>query len=102
MLCDCILIDKPNSSALRQEHRPSHKLYLGQVANQVAFAGPLHADDGITMIGSLLVIDFPSVSEAKTWLADEPFTKVGLYARTEVFPFSNLWPQKAGFPQETT
>jgi len=54
------------------------------------------------MIGSLLVIDFPSVSEAKTWLADEPFTKVGLYARTEVFPFSNLWPQKAGFPQETT
>lgn len=102
MLCACILIDKPNSASLRQEHRPSHKLYLGQVADKIAFAGPLHADDGIAMIGSLLVIDFPSVLDAENWLAQEPFTKVGLYSRSEVFPFSNLWPQKAGFPKEAT
>ena len=102
MLCACILIDKPNSAALRQEHRPSHKVYLGQVADKIAFAGPLHAEDGTTMIGSLLVIDFPSVPAAKAWLADEPFTRVGLYGRAEVFPFSNLWPQKAGFPKEAT
>jgi uncharacterized protein len=31
------------------------------------------------------------------WLADEPFTRAGLYAGTEVHAFVNLWPQKAGF-----
>ena len=101
MLCACILIDKPGSSRLRQEHRPAHKLYLGQVSDRIAFAGPLHEDDGITMIGSLLVIDFDSVPHARKWLDSEPFTRAGLYQRAEVFPFSNLWPQKAGFPQET-
>lgn len=101
MLCACILIDKPNSQELRQQHRPAHKLYLGQVAQQIAFAGPLHADDGQSMIGSLLVIDFPSVAHARNWLSQEPFTQAGIYGRTEIFPFSNLWPQKAGFPKET-
>jgi uncharacterized protein YciI len=101
MLCACILIDKPNAAALRQEHRPNHKQYLGGVAERIAFAGPLHNDDGTEMIGSLLVIDFNSVMEARDWLLNEPFTQAGLYQRTEVFPFSNLWPQKAGFPQET-
>ena len=102
MLFAFILIDRPDSQALRQQHRPTHKLYLGQVAQQIAFAGPLHADDGTTMVGSLLVLEFPSIEAARGWLSEEPFTRVGLYARTEVFPFSNLWPQKAGFPKETT
>lgn len=101
MLCAFILIDKPNAQGVRQEHRPAHKDYLGKVASQIAFAGPLHADDGQAMIGSLLVIDFPTVEHARTWLSQEPFTQAGLYARSEVFPFSNLWPQKAGFPKET-
>lgn len=102
MLFAFILIDRPDSQALRQQHRPAHKLYLGQVAQQIAFAGPLHAVDGTTMVGSLLVLEFPSIEAARGWLSEEPFTRVGLYARTEVFPFSNLWPQKAGFPKETT
>ncbi|MFZ9735318.1 MAG: YciI family protein [Burkholderiaceae bacterium] len=102
MLFAFILIDKPDSQGLRQQHRPAHKLYLGQAASQIAFAGPLHADDGITMVGSLLVLEFPSIGAARGWLTEEPFTRAGLYARSEVFPFSNLWPQKAGFPKETT
>ena len=72
MLCACVLIDKPGSSSLRQEHRPAHKLYLGQVADRIAFAGPLHEDDGITMIGSLLVIDFDSVPHARKWQLNYP------------------------------
>lgn len=91
------LLDKPGASALRDAVRPAHKAYLGRVADRIAFAGPLVADDGVAMIGSLLAIDFPSREAAMTWLADEPFTKAGLYAGTEVHAFVNLWPQKAGF-----
>ncbi len=92
------LLDKPDGAALRQRVRPEHKAYLAQVADRIAFAGPLVADDGQTMIGSLLAIDFESRDAARAWLAAEPFTQAGLYAGTEVHAFVNLWPQKAGFP----
>jgi uncharacterized protein YciI len=92
------LLDKPGASALRDAVRPAHKAYLAQVADRIAFAGPLVADDGVAMIGSLLAIDFASREAAMAWLADEPFTRAGLYAGTEVHAFVNLWPQKVGFP----
>ena len=91
------LLDKPYSAALRQRVRPQHKAYLAQVADRIAFAGPLTQDDGVTMIGSLLAIDFESRDVALAWLAAEPFTRAGLYASAEVQAFVNLWPQRAGF-----
>jgi uncharacterized protein len=91
------LLDKPDSAALRQRVRPEHKGYLAAVADRIAFAGPLTHDDGVTMIGSLLAIDFESRDAAHAWLAAEPFTRAGLYASTEVQAFVNLWPQRAGF-----
>lgn len=92
------LLDRPDGAALRQRVRPEHKAYLARVAGRIAFAGPLVHDDGVTMMGSLLAIDFDSRDAAMAWLADEPFTRAGLYAGIEVQAFVNLWPQKAGFP----
>ena len=67
--------------------------------DRIAFAGPLVADDdAATMVGSLLVIEFPSREAAHAWLAQEPFMQAGLFASTSVQAFVNLWPQKAGFP----
>ena len=88
------LLDKPDSAALRQRVRPEHKAYLGAVAERIAFAGPLMQDDGVTMVGSLLAIDFASRDAALAWLADEPFTRAGLYASSEIHAFVNLWPQR--------
>jgi uncharacterized protein YciI len=98
MLFAFVLIDKPGGLPLRQQVRPEHKAYLAQVADRIAFAGPFTGDDGQDMLGSLLVIDFESREAAQRWLADEPFTRAGLYAGTQVYAFSNLWPQKTGFP----
>lgn len=92
------LIDKPAALALRLDVRPAHKAYLAQAAGRIAFAGPLLADDGATMVGSLLVMDFDSREAVSAWLAGEPFTRAGLYASTEVYAFHNLWPQQVGFP----
>lgn len=92
------MIDKPGVSALRLRVRPDHKTYLRAVADQIAFAGPLLAEDGETMVGSLLVIDFPSVEAAHRWLAEEPFTVAGVYAASSVLAFENMWPQRTGFP----
>jgi len=92
------LLDRPDAAALRQRVRPEHKACLAAVADRIAFAGPLTGDDGVTMIGSLLAIDFDSRDAAQAWLTEEPFTRAGLYADIEIHAFVNLWPQKAGFP----
>ena len=99
MLYAITLLDKPDGAALRARERPQHKAYLAQIAERIAFAGPLVADDGTAMIGSLLVIDFDSREAVNEWLAREPFTRAGLYAATQVHAFRNLWPQRVGYPQ---
>lgn len=91
------LLDKPDSAALRTAARPEHKACIAQVAERMAFAGPLLADDGKTMLGSLLAIDFDSRAAAEAWQANEPFTRAGLYASSSVLAFTNHWPQKVGF-----
>ncbi len=98
MLFAFFLVDRPGAGELRQALRPEHKAYLGRVQERIAFAGPLVHDDGATMVGSLLAIDFDSRAAACAWLADEPFTRGGLYASTAVHAFVNLWPQRTGFP----
>jgi uncharacterized protein YciI len=99
MLYAIHLIDRPEAAALRAQMRPEHKAYLGGVADRIAFAGPLTADDGQAMIGSLLVIDFADRAAALAWLRDEPFTRAGLYASTQLHAYRNLWPQRVGFPE---
>jgi len=98
MLFSFHLIDRADAGDLRLRVRPEHKAYLAQVAERIAFAGPLVADDGQTMVGSLLVIDFTDRAAALAWLSAEPFTRAGLYAESQVQAFRNLWPQRMGFP----
>jgi len=100
MIYALFLVDRPDAAELRQRMRPAHKDYLAKMAGRIAFAGPLVADDGQAMVGSLLAIDFESREAAQAWIADEPFTKAGLYACTAIHGFVNLWPQKAGFPPQ--
>jgi uncharacterized protein len=92
------LLDKPDAAELRQRVRPEHKVYLALVADRIAFAGPLLRDDGQTMVGSLLVIDFASRDEVMAWLADEPFHPRRAVCRVQIHAFVNLWPQRCGFP----
>lgn len=91
--------DHPGTTELRLKHRPAHKAHLAKIADQIAFAGPLLADDGVTMIGSLVVFDFPNRAAVEAWLAEEPFTQNGVYANQSLTVYDNLWPQKVGFPK---
>jgi uncharacterized protein YciI len=93
------LVDRPGAAEVRARVRPEHKAWLALVADRIAFAGPLLADDGQTMLGSLLVIDFAGRDAALAWQRDEPFTRAGLYAGSRLDAFRNLWPQKVGFPE---
>ncbi len=93
-------IDAPGQGGQRLALRPQHKAHVAKVQDQLAAAGPLFADDGTTMIGSLLLIDFPDRAALDAWLQDEPFTQQGVYGKVTIHPFLNVWPQKAGAPPE--
>jgi len=90
------LRDRPEAGELRKAIRPAHKEYLARVADRICVAGPLLSDDQAQMIGSLLVIDFLSRAAAEGWLAEEPFTRAGVYESSVVTAFQNLWPQRCG------
>ncbi|MET0383571.1 MAG: YciI family protein [Burkholderiaceae bacterium] len=92
------LLDRTDPNTIRADIRPVHKEYLRQVADRIAFAGPLLSDDGKAMLGSLLVIDFEDRAAAEAWRAAEPFTQAGLYEKVSILAFSNQWAQKTGFP----
>ena len=98
MIFAILLMDRPGASELRMQIRPEHRAYLAKQAERMAFAGPLSSEDGKTIVGSLLGMDFPSRADVDTWLKDEPFTKAGVYEKPIIHVFNNMWQQKAGFP----
>ena len=99
MLYTFMLFDRAGSAETRRRVMPEHKAYLAAMAERIAFAGPLFADDGTSPAGSLLVIDFADLAAARAWQRDEPFTQAGVYGTTHVHAFENRWPQKVGFPK---
>ena len=92
------ILDKADSPALRAPLRQLHRAYIGQVAERVAFAGPLVTDDGQTIIGSLLALDFPDREAARQWIDGEPYARGGVYQSIQIHAFNNRWAQKTGFP----
>jgi uncharacterized protein YciI len=75
--------DKPESLELRMATRPAHLDYLKTQDAQLLGAGPL-LDDKDSPIGSMLMVEFPSEAEAKTFSDNDPYTKAGLFAKVEV------------------
>lgn len=98
MLFSLYCIDKPGSLERRLALRTTHRAHVATIADRLAAAGPLFADDGTTMVGSLLIVDFEDRAALDAWLAGEPFTQQGVYDSVAIRPFLNVWPQRTGAP----
>lgn len=92
-------IDQPDSLARRLEARPRHLARVQALVDQgrVLVAGPLPAIDspdpgpaGFT--GSVLILEFSSLEEARSWAQADPYVEAGVYARVEVYPFKQVLP----------
>jgi uncharacterized protein len=79
-------LDRPECEELRRTLRPAHLSFLhgNHTGLTVALAGPLLADDGITMIGSLIVVDALDQEVVRRFSLDDPFTKAGLFEATTI------------------
>ena len=99
MLYAIIAEDVPGSLDKRLAARPAHleRLKALQDAGKMILAGPCPAIDspdpgpaGFT--GSLIVAEFDSLQDAKTWADADPFVAAGVYAKVAVKPFRKTLP----------
>ena len=98
MLFAFYILDKPGTGKERLGLKPAQYEHLETVENRMVTGGPLLAEDGETMIGSLLVIDFPDRAAAEAWLAQAPFTTGGVFGQAHIHPFKHNWPRRRDVP----
>ncbi|MEI6354054.1 MAG: YciI family protein [Methylococcus sp.] len=99
MLFAIMAEDHPGTLALRLENRPAHlaRLRTLQEAGRLILAGPFPAaeteDPGdLGFKGTLIVAEFDSLSEAKAFIAADPYQQAGVFAEVRINPFKKVLP----------
>lgn len=91
--------DVANSLPLRATARDAHLARLRELVaeDRLLIGGPHPAvdaedpgDAGFT--GSLVVVDFPTLDEARAWADADPYVAAGVYAKVTVKPFKLVLP----------
>jgi uncharacterized protein YciI len=88
MLYAIHMLDRPGGADLRAATGAAHKEFVGRHLDSMYLGGPLLADDGTTMIGSLIVMDFPDRAAAEAFIADEPYNRAGLFESVTIRAFA--------------
>jgi len=76
--------DRPGSAELRARTRAAHLEYLDSHAGKLLAAGALISDDGTGGHGGILIVDTDERNEAEAFIANDPFTKAGLFEKVTV------------------
>ena len=91
--------DVENSLEDRLKYREAHlaRLKALMAEGRLLLAGPHPAIDSddpgdAGFSGSLVVVDFPSLDEARQWADDDPYFAAGVYAGVIVKPFKHVLP----------
>lgn len=79
-------IDRPGAPDVRSANREAHIAFLGAAGDRLLLAGPLLSETG-DMAGSLLVVEMNSMAEVADWLANDPYSKAGLFEAVEISAF---------------
>ncbi|AVR88877.1 YciI family protein [Thauera aromatica] len=91
--------DAPGTLETRLAVRAEHLARLEALRDEgrLLLAGPMPAIDSpdpgpAGFAGSLVVAEFDSLASAERWLAEDPYARQGVFARTTVRPFRKVLP----------
>ena len=72
----------------RSQVRPAHLEGIHPLVDRghVPLGGAV-LDAGGQMIGSVMVVDFPTREDLDTWLSSDPYVTGGVWKEIEVYPF---------------
>tara|TARA_B110000902_G_scaffold186351_1_gene210954 strand:+ start:181 stop:480 length:300 start_codon:yes stop_codon:yes gene_type:complete len=91
--------DVENSLAQRLAARPAHLQRLQELKDdgRLFAAGPHPAIDSLDpgeagFTGSLVIAEFPSLTDAQQWADADPYIAAGVYQQVTVKPFKKVLP----------
>ncbi|MEK9660474.1 MAG: YciI family protein [Alphaproteobacteria bacterium] len=79
----------PTNAEVRAAKMENHKAYLRASADRLRFSGPMLAEDGVTTLGGLSILDAPDRAAALAWKAAEPFDAAGGFSDTQITRWSS-------------
>ncbi len=65
----------------------AHRAFYAGKQDRVFFLGPILADDGVTPIGSFVIVEAPSRADAEAFIAGEGFVQAGMISKIEIKRF---------------
>lgn len=83
-------VDRTGALDTRLANYDAHKSFLSDTSGfgvKIVMSGPLVADNGTTMIGSLFLIEAPDRAAAEAFNAADPFFKAGIWERVTITGF---------------
>jgi uncharacterized protein len=87
-------LDDPAKPGLRKQMRPTHLEYMIAHKDRILFGGPIKSVDGTVSIGSAFSLDYRTRREVDSFLADEPYSKAGLFETVMVREMSVMVPER--------
>ena len=83
--------DGQDGQEKRKLHRQAHLDRMGPLdkAGKVLLAGPFTDKSG-----SLIIINASSVEEVRNFIEADPYVTQGVFARYEIHPFMQVFPEK--------
>ena len=76
--------DKTGAAKVRADNRPAHLEYLTKHQDLLLAGGALVEDDGTGGSGGVLIVDTDDRKEAERFIAEDPFSKAGLFEKVTV------------------
>ena len=80
-------VDGPDGLAIRKATRPAHLDFIRSLGGRVRVGGPMLGEDGGSPVGTLLIIEAPNLEDAKTTMANDPYTHAKLFKSADIRPF---------------
>ena len=81
----------PEAPSRRMEQRPAHLEGVRRMKAEGTFLdGGAMLDDAGRMVGSMLVVEFPSRAEVDAWLARDPYVTGQVWEHVTVRPFRRV------------
>ncbi len=71
--------DGVDGTARRREVAEAHHAFQATVMDRYIARGPMFDDDGVTMLGSLFVVEFPDRGACDEFWAGEPLNYGGVF-----------------------
>jgi uncharacterized protein YciI len=80
-------LDKPDGLPRRLATYDEHKARLAKNEVPSVISGPLVADDGTTMIGSMFILDAERKADVEAYISADPFAKADVWASVSIEAF---------------